>query len=493
MKKGRVKRNKISAFVPYLKSENALKNVDAISKSGLINKIYLISDKEIGSSEKFDVLHSKFPFSSDVMEMISHNTVTDFILLFTSESIVHIDDNSLKRMIMIAEQHSSGWFYSNFYLNTNGVITHHPLTDYQSGSIRDDFNFGHIILIRSSVFKSTVKNNAGKVKYYFAGLYGIRLAISRESFLIRIPEPLYTAEISEADNARIKMFEYLDPQYRKLQLEMEAAATDHLKCITAFLQPRINNVQFDNIYFEYEASVVIPVKNRVGTIQEAIDSALLQQTEFKFNLIVIDNHSKDGTTEILKTISLKNKNVFHVIPQRSDLQIGGCWNEAINHSKCGRFAVQLDSDDKYSDDKTLQKIVDKFHEEKCAMVIGSYRLTDFKLNEIPPGIVDHKEWTDKNGHNNALRVNGLGAPRAFYTPVVRHIQFPDVGYGEDYAMGLAVCRSYKIGRIFEPVYICRRWEGNTDSSITIEKQNENNFYKDFIRTLEILARKKLNK
>jgi len=482
----------ITAFVPHFKSENALKNIDTFSNSELVDKVYLITDKIIKPSEKFNVLNSKYPFSSEAMEMILHNAASEFILLVISESVVRINDNSLKRMMLVAEQNNSGWVYSDFYLNVNGVITNYPLIDYQSGSIRDDFNFGHIILIKTSVFESAVKSNPGNAKYNFAGMYGLRLAISRESFLTRIPEPLYTAEIYETENVKMKMFEYLNPQYRKLQLEMEAAAADHLKHVSAFLQPRNNTVNFNEHFFEYEATVVIPVKNRAGTIKEAIESALHQHTDFKFNIIVVDNHSNDGTTEILKTISSKNKNVFHLIPQRTNLQIGGCWNEAINHSLCGRFVVQLDSDDKYSDEKTLQKIIDKFYKEKCAMVIGSYKLTDFKLNEIPPGIIDHKEWTDENGHNNALRVNGLGAPRAFFTPVVRQIQFPDVSYGEDYAMGLAVCRSYRIGRIFEPVYICRRWEGNTDSSITIEKQNANNFYKDSIRTLEILERQKLN-
>lgn len=482
----------ITACVPYFKSENALKNIDTFSNSELVDKVYLITDKTIKPSESFDVLNSKYPFSSEAMEMILHNTASDFILFITSETFVRVDDNSLKKMMLIAEQNNSGWVYSDFYLNVNGVITNNPLIDYQSGSIRDDFNFGHIVLIKTSVFKSAVENNHGNAKYNFAGLYALRLAISRESFLKRIPEPLYTAEIYETENVKMKMFEYLDPQYRKQQLEMEAAAAVHLKIISAFLQPQNNTVNFDEHFFEYEATVIIPVKNRAGTIKEAIESALHQQTDFKFNIIVVDNHSNDGTTEILKTISSKNKNVFHLTPQRTDLQIGGCWNEAINHSLCGRFVVQLDSDDKYSDEKTLQKIIDKFYKEKCAMVIGSYKLTDFNLIEIPPGIIDHKEWTHENGHNNALRVNGLGAPRAFFTPVVRQIQFPDVSYGEDYAMGLAVCRSYKIGRIFEPVYICRRWEGNTDSSITIEKQNANNFYKDSIRTLEIIERQKLN-
>jgi glycosyltransferase involved in cell wall biosynthesis len=240
-----------------------------------------------------------------------------------------------------------------------------------------------------------------------------------------------------------------------------------------------------------EASVIIPVRNRVRTIEDAVRSALDQETNFKYNVIVVDNHSTDGTTDILNHFH-HNERLVHIIPERDDLGIGGCWDLAINHPKCGRFAVQLDSDDLYSGPDTLQKIVDKFYEEQCGMVIGSYRMTDFQLNTLPPGVIDHKEWTDENGHNNALRVNGLGAPRAFYTPLLRSIGMPNVSYGEDYAVGLAISRNYHIGRIYEPVYLCRRWEGNSDSSLSIEKLNANNTYKDSIRTREFIIRQSIS-
>ena len=152
---------------------------------------------------------------------------------------------------------------------------------------------------------------------------------------------------------------------------------------------------------------------------------------------------------------------------------------------CGRFAIQLDSDDLYINHHVLQRIVDTFHEHQCAMVIGSYKMVNFKLEEIPPGIIDHKEWTPDNGRNNALRVNGLGAPRAFYTPLLRQIRIPNVSYGEDYATALAISREY---RIYEPLYLCRRWEGNSDADLNIQRVNANNYYKDKIRMIEILAR-----
>jgi glycosyltransferase involved in cell wall biosynthesis len=289
------------------------------------------------------------------------------------------------------------------------------------------------------------------------------------------------------------MFAYVDPRNRQVQLEMEKVFTNHLKEIDAYVDPRIKkSVNFED-KFNYEASVIIPVKNRVNTIGDAINSVLNQASKFSFNIIVVDNYSSDGTTEKIKNIAIGDNRVIHLIPPKTELGIGGCWNEAIFHPDCGKFAVQLDSDDLYSDKNTLQKIIDKFYQENCAMVIGSYKLTDFNLNEIPPGIIDHREWTDENGHNNALRINGLGAPRAFYTPVIREIKFPNVSYGEDYAVGLAISRQYKVGRIYEPIYLCRRWEGNTDTSLSIEKQNANNFYKDSLRTKEIQLRQEMNR
>ncbi len=315
------------------------------------------------------------------------------------------------------------------------------------------------------------------------------LKISQKYPLVRIPEYLYTVEVKEDIGSEEKHFSYVDPKNRDVQIEMEKAVTQHLKDIGAFLQPPFKEIDFNKSeQFEFEASVIIPVRNRAKTIGDAIDSVLKQETNFKFNLIVVDNHSTDGTTEVIKEKSKKNVLVIHITPGRKDLGIGGCWNEAVHHEKCGKFAIQLDSDDIYSDKNTVQTIVDTFHKEKCAMVIGSYKLTDIDLNELPPGLIDHKEWTDNNGPNNALRINGLGAPRAFYTPVLREIKIPNVSYGEDYGVGIAISRSYKIARIYHSIYLCRRWEGNSDAKLDIVKMNSNNLYKDRLRTFELNAR-----
>jgi glycosyltransferase involved in cell wall biosynthesis len=331
-----------------------------------------------------------------------------------------------------------------------------------------------------------------KTDYRFAGLYDLRLKISQSSELFHVPEYLYTVEKKEIIGTEDKHFSYVDPKNREVQIEMEAACTDHLKAIGAYLKPEQRKIDFDDKDFEFEASVIIPVRNRVKTIGDAIKSVLSQKTNFKFNLIIVDNHSTDGTTDVVSKHAKEDSRIIHIIPDRKDLGIGGCWNEAVHHPKCGKFACQLDSDDIYKDDYTLKTIVDTFYKEKCAMVIGSYQITDFNLNELPPGLIDHREWTDENGANNALRINGLGAPRAFYTPVLREIKIPNVSYGEDYAVGLAISREYKIGRIYHSLYLCRRWEGNTDAKLDLPRINANNFYKDRLRTIELLARKKKN-
>jgi glycosyltransferase involved in cell wall biosynthesis len=316
--------------------------------------------------------------------------------------------------------------------------------------------------------------------------------MSRHAPVVRIAEYLYTKAETDARRSGEKQFDYVDPRNRAVQVEMEFAATDHLKRIGAYLKPRFTPVSFRDGGFPVEASVVIPVRNRARTVGDAVASVLRQRPSFPFNVIVVDNHSDDGTTEILRDLAAGDGRVVHHVPQRTDLGIGGCWNEAVHHPLCGRFAVQLDSDDLYRDETTLQRMVDSFRAEKCAMVIGSYQMTNFQLQEIPPGVIDHKEWTPDNGRNNALRINGLGAPRAFYTPILRRIKVPNVSYGEDYAVGLAISREYRIGRIYEPVYLCRRWEGNSDADLDIAKQNAYNHYKDKVRTFEILARRRMN-
>jgi len=327
----------------------------------------------------------------------------------------------------------------------------------------------------------------------YAGLYQLRLKVSQEALPVRIPEFLYAVEPVDTRVSGKKMFDYVDPKNREVQVEMEKAVTIHLKEIGGYLEPAFESISFDETDFTVEASVIIPVLNRERTISDAIQSVLQQEAGFDFNLIVVDNHSTDGTTSIIRELAGKNNNLIHVIPERHDLGIGGCWNVAIHHPQCGKFAVQLDSDDLYKDRDTLEQVVKAFYEQQRAMVVGAYRMTNFKLEEIPPGVVDHKEWTPENGRNNALRINGLGAPRAFYTPVLRRINVPNVSYGEDYGVGLAISRHYQIGRIYTPIYLCRRWEDNSDAALSVEAQNRHNLYKDRLRSFELSSRIKLNR
>lgn len=429
--------------------------------------------------------------STDAIKKFSAEIKTEYLLLILSDKAILPGQFMLERFLQVAENSNAGILYSDFYESENGALHPHPVIDYQEGSLRDDFDFGELLFISAHALKSVVRKM--KINFRFAGLYDLRLKISQNYPLFHIQEFLYTVEKKEQLGTEDKHFSYVDPKNRQVQIEMESACTEHLKEVGAYIKPEQKRIEFkDNNEFEFEASVIIPVRNRAKTIGDAIKSVLSQKTNFNFNLIIVDNHSTDGTTEVISQNAKEDGRVIHIIPDRKDLGIGGCWNEAVHHSKCGRFACQLDSDDIYKDENTLQTIVDTFYKEKCAMVIGSYQITDFNLNELPPGLIDHKEWTDENGANNALRINGLGAPRAFYTPILREIKIPNVSYGEDYAAGLAISRDYKIGRIYHSLYLCRRWEGNTDAKLDISRININNFYKDKIRTIELLARKKKN-
>ena len=356
--------------------------------------------------------------------------------------------------------------------------------------MRDDFDFGSLLLYRSDAFLEAV--NAMDVDYNAAALYDLRLKVSKKYRLFHLSEPLYTELETDLRKSGEKNFDYVDPRNRASQIEMEQVCTQHLKDINVWLKPEFTSVSFSDEVFPVEASVVIPVRNRERTIEDAVRSVLKQETKFPFNLIVVDNHSTDRTTEILQNFAANDSRLIHVIPDRTDMGIGGCWNTAIMHPQCGKFAIQLDSDDLYIDNKVVQTVVEAFYEQNCAMLVGTYQMVNAKLEEIPPGIIDHKVWTPDNGRNNALRINGLGAPRAFYTPILRGIKLPNTSYGEDYAVGLAISRNYRIGRIYEPLYLCRRWEGNTDAALTIDKQNAHNSYKDRIRTIELLARKAVN-
>lgn len=412
-----------------------------------------------------------------------------YIAVFNSPFTLEPGYNCLRRMAQVMESTGAAMVYADYLVRSaDGAIKAVPTIDCLAGSLRDDFDFGPLTLIDAGHLKKALSEISD---YRYAAMYAIRLALSRRGHIMRLPETLYTAAEADSRKSGEKQFDYVDPRNRDRQIEMEDACAAHLKKIGAYLEPDFETADYSG-NFPVEASVIIPVRNRAATIADAVRSAVSQRTDFQFNVIVIDNHSTDGTTELLRDLAQQYRNLHIIVPNFSDLGIGGCWNEGINSSACGRFAVQLDSDDLYKNDDTLQRIVDKFHAENCGMVIGSYELTDFDLNPIPPGIIDHREWTDNNGRNNALRINGLGAPRAFVTNLLREIGVPNTSYGEDYALGLTISRHYRIGRIFDSLYLCRRWNGNSDSNLDITRLNANNLYKDRLRTIEVEARQSIN-
>ncbi len=480
----------MNCFIPYSHPEQVDKTLRELRVCPSVNRIYLLSvDSNAQPVEGCELLHIDSLYTTSTLQTIAQKSECDFILLYTQYTPLHLGYLALERMMHITEDSHAGMVYADSYRRVNGELQKHPVIDYQQGSLRDDFNFGTLLLFQSEAFReaATQSNN----DYRFAGLYDLRLKLSQQWALVHINEYLYTLDEEEQTLGREKQFDYVDPKNRTVQIEMEKACTEHLKAVGGYLTPTFESIAFDIEDFPCEASVIIPVRNRVGTIADAIQSVLNQKTRFKFNLIIVDNHSTDGTTE---TIDRFNDNrILHLIPERDDLGIGGCWNTGVHHPQCGKFVVQLDSDDLYSDENSLQTMVDAFYTQNCGMVIGTYRMTDFALNEIPPGIIDHREWTPENGRNNALRINGLGAPRAFYTPLLRQINLPNTSYGEDYALGLNISRHYQIGRVYEVVYLCRRWEGNSDAALPIERQNANNLYKDRIRTWELQARIAQNK
>lgn len=485
-------KNSVTIFLQQGSAKQNSKTIKQFSESDLVKEIIIISsDEKFSSIEKARVIHSDYFKSSDTIKLIAQYSLTDYTLIILDENSIRPGQFCLERFYQIADNTNASMVYSDFYEEDKDKLVQHPVIDYQEGSLRDDFDFGKMLFIKTDLIKTIAGKDDNKFK--FAGLYNLRLRLSQSGSLTRIPEYLYTVESAEDVGTEEKHFSYVDPKNREVQIEMEKAVTQYLMDIGAYVHPPYKEVDLNAVKdFEFEASVIIPVRNRVKTIGDAIESVLKQKTDFKFNLIVIDNHSTDGTTDVIKKIAAKDEKLIHYVPERKDLGIGGCWNAGVHHKKCGKFAVQLDSDDIYKDENTVQTIVDVFHKEKCGMVIGSYQITDFNLNELPPGLIDHKEWTDDNGPNNALRINGLGAPRAFFTPLLREIKIPNVSYGEDYSVGLAISRQYKIGRIYHSIYMCRRWEGNSDAQLDIVRMNINNVYKDRIRTFEVFARKKLN-
>ena len=437
--------------------------------------------------------------SSNTVSSIAENTDADYVIICTKATPIRWGLYALERFLRTADDTGAVMVYSDHYSVQEGKLEKHPVIDYQAGSLRDDFDFGSLWLVKAQNLLDYAAQQ-DRQEYQFAGLYDLRLYLSRVGEIFHINEFLYTEDELDTRKSGEKQFDYVNPRNREVQIEMEKACTHHLEKVGALVDTNYyRQPDFDEQEFEYEASVIIPVFNREKTIADAVKSALSQKTSFKFNVIVVNNHSTDRTGEILSEIAheMEERNdkqagrLVQIVPDRNDLGIGGCWNMAINSDHCGKFAVQLDSDDLYSSPKTLQKIVDAFHKQKAAMMIGSYRMCDFDLNTLPPGLIDHKEWTEDNGCNNALRINGLGAPRAFFTPLVRQIQFPNTSYGEDYALGLVFSRRYRIGRIYDELYLCRRWGGNSDAALSIDKVNANNLYKDRLRTMELKARQQM--
>ena len=470
--------NCIDCFIPWQSDEQVRETLESLK-----------ADENVQS---VNFLREEGPGRTKTIKFIAETATAPYTLLYCKYDTLQLGYHALTRLLTIAEDSQALMIYSDHYsLSPDGERQTMPLADYQVGSVRDDFQMGSVLLFRTEVLKEYVAQE-NLHNYQFAALYDLRLFISREQLPLHVDEFLYTEVEHDTRLSGQKQFDYVDPRNRSRQVEMERACTRHLRALNAYLHgDEYDEVNFNEGEFAVEASVVIPVRNRERTIRDAIRSVLEQETSFPFNLIVVDNGSTDGTTEAIDEFA-SDERVIHIIPERNDLGIGGCWNTAVHHPLVGRFVVQLDSDDLYSSPQTLQRMVDAFYAEGAAMVIGSYRMCDFQLNTLPPGLIDHREWTLQNGRNNALRINGLGAPRAFFTPVLRELQIPNTSYGEDYALGLMISRRYRIGRIYDEVYLCRRWEGNSDAALSQDKINKNNTYKDHLRTLEIKARQQLN-
>lgn len=485
----------ITCFIPYGSENQINKTIRHLQECSTVDRIFLLPTSPVPNlslPDKCYILPSSAPESVERYKQVALYANTPFTLICTQVQDLEFGYMALERMCDYLSAPQCSMVYADHYKTIKGERTPHPVIDYQLGSVRDDFDFGSLLMFRTDYLKRAINEIEAEKEYQHSALYALRLALSRYGELTHIREFLYTETEIDLRKSGEKQFDYVDPRNRQVQIEREEVFTRHLKKIGAYLKPGMMTVDLKEGEFSHEASIIIPVRNRARTINDAIRSVLEQETSFPFNLIIIDNHSTDGTSEIIEQYKNDNR-VIHLIPERTDLGIGGCWNLGINHPECGRFAIQLDSDDLYSSPHTVQTIVDKFYKEQCAMVIGSYRMTDFTLQTLPPGVIDHKEWTDENGHNNALRINGLGAPRAFFTPLLRKIRVPNTSYGEDYALGLAFSRQYRIGRIYDVLYLCRRWEGNSDAALSIEKINQNNNYKDSLRTLEIKLRQAMNK
>ncbi len=491
---------KINCFIPFASTEQAQATVDGLKSNPLVNKIFLLAgDDAKGTIEGCEMLKVNNLTSTATIKAIAEHSDACVTLLYTKYVTLKFAPFAIERFVKILADTQSGMVYADHYNVTDKGADKTPVIDYQMGSLRDDFDFGSVMVFCAECFKKAAA--AMKATYEHAGLYDLRLKLSQRCAITHINEFLYSDVELDTRKSGEKIFDYVDPRNRGRQIEMEAACTEHLKEIGGYLAPtkvvdgkevpNFKHIEFDHDKFEVEATVMIPVRNRIRTIRDAIDSVLRQKTNFKFNLMVVDNFSTDGTREAIAAYD--DPRLIHIIADYYDMGIGGYWNLAAHHEKAGKFVVQLDSDDMYKDENTLQTMVNAFYEQNVAMVVGTYLMTDINCNPIPPGVIDHKEWTPENGRNNALRINGLGAPRAFYTPVLREVMLPNTSYGEDYALGLNISRTYQIGRVYEPVYLCRRWDDNSDANVDVVKMNNNNLYKDRMRTWELMARIAMNK
>lgn len=475
----------ITSFFPFWGETESQQIAQALQSSAISSQLYFWQGTN-ATSDMTKVLVLDTSSTSGLLQ-IAELTDGAYTLLCSNPVRVDISARAIRRMVQVAEDTQAVLLYADYYSMVDGQRQPHPVIDYQEGSLRDDFDFGALLLIKNSALFSWKESKP--TEFVSAGLYQLRLFLSNQGKIVHLNEYLYTAQEVDLRKSGEKIFDYVNPRSRESQLEKERVCTDFLKVIGAWLAPNERKqIDLQSERFNMEASVIIPVYNRERTIADAIRSVLSQKTNFPFNLIVVNNHSTDATSAEIAAFH-DNPQVVELVPERTDLGIGGCWDYAVCSPHCGKFAVQLDSDDVYSGTDTLQRIVDAFYQQGAAMIVGAYRLVDFDLNTLPPGLIDHREWTDDNGRNNALRINGLGAPRAFYTPLLRQLGMPNTSYGEDYAIGLRISRHYKIGRIYEELYLCRRWEHNSDAALSIEKQNKNNYYKDQIRTIELQARK----
>jgi hypothetical protein len=483
----------LTIVIPYSSSPSFDGTLVPLTKSEVVEQIVIVSQEPVPFKiEKCRVVVAPPLASHETLTVILTGMRTDYFLLLLESRQISVEPEALEKILEKAESAKAGLVFTDFYDEGERGKTLHPLNHYRPGSVRDDFDFGAMMLFSTAAVWEALRKYGTVPHVRSASLYDLRLKVSIDHAIYHLPEPLYCVMTAKKISDVEKVFAYLDPSNEAVQKEMESVFTDYLKSIGAYLPPHsLREVEQTPESFPVEASVIIPVRNRRETIAEAVGSALSQETDFPYNVIVVDNHSTDGTTGILSDLARRFSSLKHIIPKGTDLGIGGCWNEALRHQSCGRYAVQLDSDDLYSSRRTLQKMVQMLRQGKYAMVIGSYTLVNSMLEEVVPGLIDHREWTDENGHNNALRVNGLGAPRAFDTSLMRKIGFRNVSYGEDYAAALRVCREYRIGRIYESLYLCRRWPGNSDAALSIEETNRNDTFKDKIRTIEILARRKI--